>query len=114
MAATRTNTSLFSGQTTTATSSAVNVATDYAREIYVSIVQVGSASTGASFYIQYSADGTNYNYQSAVFTCPTVAGTYNWSVQLPIGIEKVKMTFTAQSGGTSSTCTADLNEVTGV
>ncbi len=112
MSATRTDTSLFSGQTTTATSSAVNCASDYAREAYVSIVQVGAATDAAYFCFNYSTDGTNYNYQSPVYTAGTAAETYDWVIQLPLGFKSVEMVYTAQSGGSSSTCTADLNEVT--
>jgi hypothetical protein len=114
MPATRTDTSLFSAQTTGATSSAVDCSADYLREAYVSIVQVGTATTAASFYFLYSTDGTNYNYQSQTWSAGLAAATYNWQIQLPAGCKSVKMVFTAQTGGTSSTCTADLNEVTAV
>jgi hypothetical protein len=112
MAATRTNTSLFSGQTTTATSSNADVSASYLREVLVKIVVVGTATTGASFSFNYSADGTNYTYASDTYTAPTAAGTYNWRITLPGGFKKFNMAFTQQSGGTSSTCTADLTEVT--
>lgn len=114
MAATRSQTSLFSGQTTTATSSAVDCSTDYAREAYVAITQTGTASSPATFYFQFSADGTNYTYLSPTYSAGIAAATYYWQIPLPVGFKKVKMTYTQQSGGTSSSCTADLNEVTGV
>lgn len=114
MAATRTQTSLFSGQTTNGTSSNIDCSTDYLREVYVKIVVVGTASTAASFSFAYSADGTNYTYASQTYSAGTAAATYNWQILLPSGFKKFNMVYTAQTGGTSSTCTADVNEVTAI
>jgi hypothetical protein len=114
MAATRTRTNLHNAATSTATSSNIDCSTDYAREVYVKIVQVGTASTAASFRFDYSTDGTNYTFSSPTYSAGTAAATYNWVVSLPVGFVKFNMVYTQQSGGTSSTATADVMEVSTV
>lgn len=114
MAATKTSASLLSAVTTTQTSSAVDTSAHYADSVYVKIVVVGSPSAGASFAILQSPDaGTTY-YTGPTYTASTTAGTYYWIIQLDPTCTKVEISFTAQTGGTSSTCTAQLGELTGV
>ncbi len=87
--------------------------TDYVQEVYVSIVQVGTASTAAAFTLQFSPDGATY-YSGQTYTAPTSASTTNWIIALPVTAEDVQIVYTAQSGGTSSTLTAQLGQVSGV
>ena len=87
--------------------------TDYLQEVYVSLVQVGSATTAATFIVQASPDGSTY-YSGPTYTAPTTAGTYNWTIAVPVTAEDVQIVYTAQAGGTSSTLAAQLGQVTGV
>jgi len=114
MAATKTSTSILSAVTTTQTSPVVDCSTDYAQEVYVSIAQVGTATTPASFDVQWSPDGGTTYYTSATYSAGTAAATYYWVVSVPVTATKLKVDFTAQAGGTSSTCTAQLGQVTGI
>jgi hypothetical protein len=114
MAATKANATLLSAVTTTQTSSAQDTSGDYADDLYVSIAQVGTATTAASFIVQWSEDaGTTY-YNSQTYTAGLTAGTYYWTISIPSTATNVKVAFTQQSGGTSSTCTAQLGRVTGI
>jgi hypothetical protein len=116
MAATKgTGTSVLSAVTTTQTSSAIDVSGDNVDEIYVSLVVVGTPTTSANFAIQQSPDaGTTY-YSGPIYSAALTAGTYYWGpILLGMTCTKVKVSFTAQSGGTSSTLTAQLNKVTGL
>ena len=72
-----------------------------------------SASTAATFTPQWSPDGTTY-YSGQTYTAPLTAVTTNWTIAVPVTAEDVQIVYTAQSGGTSSTLTAQLGQVTGV
>lgn len=114
MAITKSNTALLTAVTTSQTSSAIPTSGDYADEVYVSIVVVGTPSGAASFFISWSPDnGTTY-YVSQTYSTPLVAGTYDWTISLPVTCTKVEITFVTQTGGTSSTLTAQLGQVTAV
>lgn len=116
MAASRSNATLLSAVTTTQTSSAVDVSAGYGGTIGVSIVVAGTATTAASFQVLWSPDGgtTYYVLGGATYQAGTAAGTYNFSIDIPIGATKIEIAFTAQVGGTSSTCTAQASWVSGV
>lgn len=117
MAASRSNSTLLSAVTATQTSSPVDVSTGYGGTVAVSIVQVGTATTAAQFTLQWSPDGGTTYYQipgTGAFQAGTAAGTYNFTVDIPIGAYKIEVAFTAQSGGTSSTCTAQAAWVSGI
>lgn len=114
MAITKTNTTLLNAVTTTQTSSAQDTSGDYADDLYVSITQVGTATTAASFYLQWSDDAGATYHVSATYAAGLTAATYEWVVSVPVTATNVKVTFTAQAGGTSSTCTAQLGRVTAV
>ncbi|MGO9466385.1 MAG: hypothetical protein ACLQIB_11570 [Isosphaeraceae bacterium] len=116
MAATKSSSSFTwaSGSATASgTTNPISCSTDYVQELYVSIVQVGSASTAATFTPQWSPDGTTY-YSGQTYTAPLTAVTTNWTIAVPVTAEDVQIVYTAQSGGTSSTLTAQLGQVTGV
>jgi hypothetical protein len=99
--------------TASGTTNPISCSTDYVQEVYVSIVQVGTASTAANFYVQWSPDGSTY-YSGQTYTAPTSAATTNWVIAVPVTAEDVQIVYAAQSGGTSSTLTAQLGQVTGV
>lgn len=110
-------TTVIASTTSTTTSSAqTGAATDYATEAYISIVVVGTPTGAASVQIEVSPDtGTTY-YSPPVllFTTNLLAGTYVWTVLIPPTANAWKAIFTAQTGGTSSTCVVQSNDVTGI
>lgn len=114
MPASKSAASVFSGVTASGTSTPVDCSTDYAQQLFVSIQQVGTATTGASFQIQWSPDGGTTYYNSAVYTAGLSAATYYWTIDIPVTATKVQVIYTQQSGGTSSTITAQLGQVTGI
>ncbi len=99
--------------TASGTTNPIACSSDYVQEVYVSIVQVSTATTAATFTVQWSPDGSTY-YSGQTYTAPTAAATTNWVVAVPVTAEDVQIVYTAQSGGTSSTLTAQLGQVTGV
>ena len=98
--------------TSSGTTNAVDVSGSYASEVYVQIVVVGTATTAASFTVAFSADTTNYRGSVGPFSAGTAASTYKFVVAVPPGASDVEIVYTAQSGGTSSTLTADVSRVT--
>lgn len=113
MALTKTDTSHVSGQTTSTTTTATDISNAYSATIYVGIVQVGTASSAATAKIELSTDGTNY-YDYVTLTAGTAAATYEWVIELTADAQYVRIVFTQQSGGTSSTLDARVGEVTGL
>lgn len=99
--------------TASGTTNTVDTSTSYAAEVYVQIVQVGTASVPASFFLDFEPDGST-DFAGTVFTAGTAAGTYTWVIIVPVTAEKVKLVYTAQSGGTSSTLTGQVGQVTGI
>ena len=91
-----------------------DVSTNYLTEVYISIVVVGTATTGATVQIQVSPDAgtTYYSPPTLLVTAGLAAGTYNWTILVPTTAGKFKTVFTQQSGGTSSTCVIQSNNVT--
>jgi hypothetical protein len=117
MAATKNETafSFPSGGTVNGTATAINIASDYTQQAFVRIVQVGTATTAATFTIQASPGGvtpTYYNWQT--YTAPMAAGQYDWVIDVPVGSQSVQIVYTAQVGGTSSTISAELGQLTGL
>lgn len=111
MAATKSASAVLTGQTSSTTSSAVSCATTYAQELYVEIVVVGSPTVGASFIVQWSPDGGTTYYNSQSYVADLTAASYYWTIQIPATATHVKQAYTAQTGGTSSTCTSQLGTV---
>lgn|SRR5487761_1635513 len=100
--------------TTSGTTNPIDCSTDYAQQVYLSIAQVGTATTGASFIVQWSPDGGTTWYSSPAFTAGLTAATYYWTIDIPVTATKVQIVYTVQSGGTSSTLVAQLGQVTGI
>lgn len=108
--------SVIASTAVTTTSAAISVATDYAQEVYVSLVQVGTATTAAQVQIQVSPDGgtTYYSPPTLLVLAGLAAGTYNWVLSLPASTDHIIAVFTQQAGGTSSTCIVQLGQVTAI
>jgi hypothetical protein len=109
-------TAVLSAVTSTQTSSAVTTSGDYADTLFISIVQVGTATGAATVQVLESPDGgtTYYAAPTKLVTAGLLAGTYQSLIALDPTTTKAKVTFTAQTGGSSSTCTVQLNNVTGI
>ena len=101
--------------TASGTTNAVDVSDCYAAEVHVQIVVVGTASTAASFVVQFSIDNSNYRSQFGPYAAGTAAATYRFPpIPIPPGVNSVQLVYTAQSGGTSSTLTADVSQLTAI
>jgi len=116
MAATKSATSFTwaSGSATASgTTNAIDCSTDYIQEVYVSIAVGATPTGGATFVVQWSPDGSTW-YSGQTYTAPIVVGTYAWPIAVPVTAQKVQIVYVNQSGGGSSTLTAQLGQVTGV
>lgn len=125
MAATKTYTSPttfgVNGITATTTSSWVDLSGGYGATVNLSIVNGATGPTTAGQFQVQVAD--NYNAGSPTlivnFGGPLVGSTANsgsasWPVEIPIGIEAVRVVYTAASTPADSTATADVSNVTGI
>jgi hypothetical protein len=113
VALTKGATSIVSGQTTSTTTSAADVSDAYSPAVGVKIVQVGTATTAASFIVQVSFDGgTNYYDDGGPIAAGFAAATYTWVINLLPPVTNVRLVYTQQAGGTSSTLSAQAGEVT--
>ncbi len=119
MGATKSTTNISGGTwqsgsvTATGTSLAVSTSADYADCVYITIVQVATATTAATFNVQQSPDGSTF-YAGPTFSAGLAAATYTWQIALDPTCEKVQVAWTQQAGGTSSTIAIQLGQVTGV
>lgn len=111
MAATKSTSTPLNAVTTTQTSSVVTISDAYDSTAFVEIVQVGTATTAASVLIQLSTDNSKW-YDFRTYTAGLTAATYTGGFDLLRGALYVRFTFTQQAGGTSSTCTVQVGEVT--
>ncbi len=100
----------------TTTSSAIDTSGNYLTEVYGTVVVVGTATTGATIQIQVSHDaGTTYiSPPSLLWTAGLAAATYTFLLWVPTTATRIKVTFTQQAGGTSSTVICNLNNITTV
>jgi len=99
--------------TASGTTDPMSCVADYVQEVYATIVQVGAASSPASFAVQWSPDGATY-FAGESYAAPLADSTSSWIVSVPGTAEDVRIVYTAQSGGTSSTITAQLGQVIGI
>lgn len=100
--------------TASGTSNAVDISASYASEVNGQVVMVGTASTAASFIVEFSADaGSNFRASVGPFSAGLTAATYKFGpIPCPPGQSSVRIVYTAQSGGTSSTLTLDISRTT--
>jgi hypothetical protein len=111
-----TGTSVIASTAATTTSSAIDVSGNYLTEVYGTVVVVGTATTAATVQLQISPDAgtTYYNLPTLLWTAGLTAATYTFFFPVPTTAGKIKVVFTQQSGGTSSTNVTQLNTVTAV
>jgi hypothetical protein len=101
--------------TASGTTNAITTTALYAKTVYGQIVQVGIATTAASIQVQESPDGSTYfSPPTKVYTAGLAAATYYFQIPCDPTCASVQVVYTAQVGGTSSTLTMQLGEVTGV
>lgn len=98
--------------TSSGTTNSISCSGDYVQQVYVSIVVVGTPTAAASFVVQWSPDGSTF-YGSPAYATSLAAGTYPWTIDLPSTAQAVQIVYTAQTGGTSSTLTAQLGQLSG-
>ncbi len=101
--------------TSSGTTNTVNTATDPYDALWGQVVVVGTPTTGALIQLQESVDGSTFwsgptkSWQAGTLA----AGTYQFG---PIPVDPatvlVQVVYTAQVGGTSSTLTMQLGQVT--
>lgn len=102
------------GPTASGTTNPVDCSGDYAQQLYYDLVQVGTATTAASIQVKVSPDGGTTWYLLTTVTFGTAAGTYDGVIDIPITAKSVEVVYSAEAGGTSSTLTIQLGQVTGV
>jgi hypothetical protein len=115
VALTKTNVSIYSAQTSSVaigSATAYDLDDSYETDVYVSLVQTGTATTAASIEVHISPDDSDY-YRATVWSAGLTAATYQIVISVPSG-KAVKIVYTAQSGGTSSSLTAELCKVTAI
>lgn len=111
MAIAKSPATLLSAVTTSQTSSAQDISGDYVQQLFVDIVVVGTPTVAASVQPQWSPDGTIF-YNGPTFSTTLAAGTYDTVIDVPVTAKSVKVVFVQQTGGTSSTATVQLGQVT--
>ena len=108
-------TSVIASTNANTNSSVQNVSANYLTEVYVDLIQNGTATTAATVQIQPSPDNsTFYNPASLLWTAPLNAGTYDAVIQVPGTAIAYKAIYTIQNGGTNSVCAIQSNFVNGV
>lgn len=113
MAISKSAATLLSAVTTSQTSPAQDSSGDYVQQLYIDIVVVGTPTVAASVQPQWSPDGTNF-YNGPTFSTSLAAGTYDTIIDVPATAKSVKAVFVQQTGGTSSTATVQLGQVTSI
>jgi hypothetical protein len=117
MALTKTRVSLGSALTATGNSDAVDTADSYESDVFVQIVQVGTATTASTWKLQASDDTSGSDWYDATgpISGPTAASTVTWAIPAPPpSARRLRVAFTGQSGGTSATLTGSIGKVTGI
>lgn len=102
--------------TTTGVTNPISTASHYEDDVWGNIVVVGTPSAPASIQVEESPDGgtTWYALPEKVFTTNIVAGSYPFSCPIELSTTDVQISYVAQTGGTSSTFTAQLSSITGI
>ncbi len=110
MAATKGYSTLMSGATSSGTSSAAALSTTDSATLYVQIVQAGTPTAAATAQVQWSVDGSTY-FDGPLLSTTLAAGTSQWTIAVPDDAVAAQVVYTAQTGGTSSTCTVQAGTV---
>jgi len=101
--------------TASGTTNAVSTATDFYDALWGQVVVAGTPTAAASIQVQETVDGTTY-WSSPVKTWTAsvlVAGTYQFGpIPIDPATSDVQVVYTAQTGGTSSTLTMQLGQIT--
>ena len=101
--------------TASGTTNVISTATDCGTMLWGQVVVVGTPTGGALIQVQESVDGTTW-WSSPVKTWTAsilVAGTYQFGpIPIDPATSDVQVVYTAQTGGTSSTLTMQLGQVT--
>jgi hypothetical protein len=105
-----------SGITGTAATSANNTATTYAQAWFIKAVVGSTMTVAATFYVSQSPDGGTTVYNGPIYSIPlaALAAGYFWTIALDPTCTSTICSFTAGTGATSCTFTAQLGTVTGV
>lgn len=101
--------------TASGTSNPVDISASYASEVDVQVVVAGAPTAAAQFTVEFSADASNFRAAVGPFSAGLTAGTYKFGpIACPPGQNSVRVVQTAQTGGTSSTLTADVSRTTAI
>lgn len=122
MATTKSRTSLFSAITLTAgagntTSSSLDLSTGYGAQVDIQLTNGATGPTvAAQVQIQVANDvaGTLFtNYGGPLVGVVTALGVQSWSIDLPIGVARVRLV-AGSNTGQSVVVDADISNVTGI
>lgn len=122
MAITKVRTSIWSSTTLTAgagdtTSSTIDLSAGYGAVVDISLVNGGTGPTiAAQVQVQVAADaaGTLWvNYGGPLVGSVTLSVTSSWSVEIPIGVEALRLV-AGSNTGQNVTVNADVSNVTGI
>jgi hypothetical protein len=105
-----------SGTTNPITMNSGGTSGPYAATVFGQVVVAGTATAGAQVQVQERPYGSSTWYSPAtkVYTAPLAAGTYSFEIPLDPTAAQAQLVYTQQTGGTSSTFTAELGQVTGL
>ena len=99
--------------TASGTTNTISTSTYYGMTWYVKMVIVGTPTSGGTFIVQQSPDGSTL-YNGPTYTVPYAAGTYYWEIALDPTCQLTDLIYVAEGGGTSSTLTAQLGYISGI
>ncbi len=120
MAATKAVTAIFSAEDFTtgghADSSAINLDDGYGAQLGVKVTNGATGPTVAlSLQIEVSQDGTEYyNFGGPLASATGNSIVTSWSIDIPIGVEYVKLSESVTPTGQTVVVDSDISEVTAV
>jgi hypothetical protein len=121
MAATKSNTTLFSAQSLTAgggnqTSSVGTLTGGYGAELYLRLTNGATGPTvAAQVQIEVSPDNSSwFDFGAALTGLTSNNGVIEWTVEIPIGVQYVRLVAGSNTGGSTVTVDAVCTNVTGV
>lgn len=114
MPITKSETTVWTAQATSATSASQSLGGNYASQLAVRIAMVGTATSAATWTPSYSYDGGSTYFVGATFAAALTGTTDFPPVEVPVTATNLTIAYVQQSGGTSSAITAHLGQVTAV